>query len=321
MAITLNDFKEGGKLRQFVTKVGLLDKIDSSDVDQNDLLAKLRDSISHTVVAEDAEKNNWEYDEELDNTEVFEDDEINPNVEVPEDNKEEEKEDDDLPEVDDDPKEVETLTKKWDYIKDESTWNAAYEKEPLQKYYEDHPEEDLWNTTENRAVNFNDRWYTGTIDGEEVSCGTSWAADGVQKITVDGTDYFFEIWGYDLTPKDCELFSNVEMTESTGKTFEIATVSFSENCVHCWQGAINAPGASYPWAVIDVPAEFHGTIKCEYKETVKYPWGEEYKDFNKGYAIFSIPTEFGEEFKVDENGNAKTTFAKTKLNIYLVTEE
>lgn len=108
MAITLNDFKEGGKLRQFVTKVGLLDKIDSSDADQNDLLAKLRDSISHTVVAEDAEKNNWEYDEELDNTEVFEDDEINPNIEAPEEeSKEEEKEDDkeedddDLPVVDD----------------------------------------------------------------------------------------------------------------------------------------------------------------------------------------------------------------------------
>ena len=206
----------------------------------------------------------------------------------------------------------------WDYIYNESSWNSAYQDgKPLYKYYQDHPEEDLWNTAENRAVNFNDRWYTGTIDGEEVSCGTQWAADGVQKITVDGTDYFMEIWGYDLTPKDCALYTDVEMTESADKTFEIATVAFSADCVHCWEGSINAPGAAYPWVAVDVPTPFEGTIQFIYDEgTPVYPWGEGTREFLKGSGIASIPTELGEQYKLDEHG--ETTFDNSKLQIFLI---
>lgn len=113
MAISLNDFKEGGKLRRFVTQVGLLDKIDSTDVDQKDLLARLMNSIRHSSVVFDKNKDTWSYDEELDNTEVLEDDEINPKVEEPksvskkekpkkdEPKEEQPKKEDELPQVDD----------------------------------------------------------------------------------------------------------------------------------------------------------------------------------------------------------------------------
>lgn len=108
MAISLNDFKEGGKLRRFVTQIGLLSKIDSADVDQKDLLARLMNSIRHSSVVFDKNKDTWSYDEELDNTEVLEDDEINPKVEEPKKTtkkekpkKDEPKKEDELPQVDD----------------------------------------------------------------------------------------------------------------------------------------------------------------------------------------------------------------------------
>ena len=164
-------------------------------------------------------------------------------------------------------------------------------------------------------MNFDDCWYTGTIDGEEVSCGTSWAADGVQKITVDGTDYYMSIWGYDLVPADCELFSDVALTENIGKVFYIATVAFSADCVHCWEGAINAPGAVYPWAAVDVPTPFTGTIKLVYDEgTPVWPWGEDVREFLKGFGIASIPTELGEQYDAE-------TFDASKLVITLIPGE
>lgn len=190
----------------------------------------------------------------------------------------------------------------WYLIHDEATWNEAYNTEgsPLKRYYDAYPEEDLWNTKYNRAVNFNDRWYTGTIDGKEVSCGTTWAADGVQKIKVDDVDYYFEIWSYGLDPKNVALFNDVAMTDPVDKTFEIATVVFDpETCVHCWEGTINAPGAKLPWAVVDVKSpydlsEHDGKIEFQYDGSNYYPFGNEFRKF-KGFGIVSLPSLIGIE--------------------------
>ncbi len=46
MPITLNDFKEGGSLRNFVTQVGLLGKIDKEGVNQTELLNTLINSVT-----------------------------------------------------------------------------------------------------------------------------------------------------------------------------------------------------------------------------------------------------------------------------------
>jgi hypothetical protein len=212
--------------------------------------------------------------------------------------------------------EPEPVEADWDYIHDEQSWNAAYQEDrPLYKYYQNNPEEDLWNTAENRAVNFNDRRYAGNVDGESVECSAKWESDTVQSVVIDGVTYYGEIF-YDTNSHSLELFNDVNLTETTGKTFEISTVSFSEDCVHCWKGSINAPGAKYPWAAVAVPEPFAGTIQFIYDGgTPVYPWGE-YKEFTKGYGIASIPTELGDEYLLDENGN--TTFDNTKLQVLLI---
>lgn len=46
MPITLDDFKEGGALRQYVTKIGLLDQIDNGTLSEEELLARLDDSVT-----------------------------------------------------------------------------------------------------------------------------------------------------------------------------------------------------------------------------------------------------------------------------------
>lgn len=210
----------------------------------------------------------------------------------------------------------------WDFIHDEQSWNDAYNREgsPLKKYYEDHPEEDLWNNTQHRAVNFNDRWYEGTINGEEVSCGTAWAADGVQKITVDGVDYYTPIWGYGTEGHNAELFSDIECKESTGKIFEIATVSFSPECVHCWDGTINAPGSKLPWAVIDTAVPHDLSVEKAKVELAigtkkRYPYGEDFRNFNKGYGVISLPGTFnGMVQRIDPaNQKATDTFDRSTL--------
>ena len=210
---------------------------------------------------------------------------------------------------------------KWDFIHDEESWNAAYNREgsPLKKYYDAHPEEDLWNTKEGRAVNFNDRHYVGTIDGEKISCGTLWADDGVQKITVDGVDYYFEIWGYTLEPKTVELFSDIALSKSTGKMFEISDVSFSEDCKQCWDGMIHAPDAKLPWAAVDLKSpydlsKYEGKIEFQYDGNSYYPFGSEFGKFN-GFGMASIPVELGVD-PIDPNDQEATdTFDESKLTI------
>ena len=156
----------------------------------------------------------------------------------------------------------------WDYIIDEASWNASYQGGVLKDYYEwadaSSPyKEDLWNTVENRAANWNDIEKDGQGNPIEYE---------------DGYHYI--------------------------------------NCERCWKGAINAPGAKYPWAAVSLPKPFTGVVKFVYDEGESvYPWGSESKEFTKGFGVASIPTELGEEFLLDSEGN--TTFDDSKLKITL----
>lgn len=202
----------------------------------------------------------------------------------------------------------------FDYIWNETTWNAAYAKAPLQAYYENHPEEDCWNTTANRACNYNDRLYVGKIDNESFNGKATWASDNAQKITFDNEEYYAPIF-YGFEPQTVALYENVELTQSTGKEFVITTVCYSEDCPHCWLGAINAPGAIYPWCVVAIPESFNGTIKFVYDETNVV---ERTVESANVYYIESIPSLFGDEYQLDENGN--TTFDESKLVVTLISE-
>lgn len=221
-----------------------------------------------------------------------------------------------------------TIIAVWDYIWNEETWNTSYTKDnsALAAYYENNPDEDLWNETENRAANFNDKRYTIEIYGNaemtsdftEKQFDALWVSDTIQKLTnsEDNTEVYYTDMFYSLDENAHELFLNSEMTETANKFAKFNSFNFT-NCTHCWGGAINAPGASYPWCVVNLDKPTTGVIKLEYDGgEVVYPWGNKNKEFTKGYAICSIPNEFGEEYKLDANGD--TTFDASKLVVTII---
>ena len=157
----------------------------------------------------------------------------------------------------------------WEYIYDETSWNQSYQNGLLATYYAHYDsaspyKEDLWNTVENRAANWND-------------------------IEKDGQ----------------------------GNPIEYDDGYHYTNCVRCWQGAINAPGAQYPWAAVALPIPFEGYVKFTYDNgTPVYPWGDNIRTFSRGFGIASIPSELGSEFLLDNQG--QTTFDPAKLQVTLL---
>ena len=93
-----------------------------------------------------------------------------------------------------------------------------------------------------------------------------------------------------------------------------------DNCDRCWLGAINAPGASYPWAVVELDIPFEGTIRFNYKdENPVYPWGENNRVFTRGFAIASIPTELNKpELKINAEGESQEELLNGDLVITLL---
>lgn len=206
----------------------------------------------------------------------------------------------------------------YEYIFDEDSWNLYYNNESsaLRLYHNAYPEEDWWNNAANRACNYNDRLYKGALDGEQVEATVAWASEAAQKITIAGVEYYGAIF-YGFVPQDVALYNDVELAESAEKTLSISEITYSADCSKCWKGAINNPGAKYPWAAVELPIPFEGSIKFSYegKEDV-YPWGEAPRQFKKGFAVASIPTELGDEFLL--NGNGETTFDTSKFTVTLI---
>ena len=227
----------------------------------------------------------------------------------------------DVPDTPDEPTIIE-YDMVWDFIHDEQSWNDAYNRDgsALKRYYEDHPEEDLWNIDENRNVNFNDRWYEGTFDGEPISCGTQWVTTKSQKLTINGVVYYCEIWGYTLDPKTVELFVDPDLTQSAEKTFEITKVTFSpKHCKHCWEGTINAGEAQLPWVVVDPKSPYDLSkseckIEFQYNGSSVYPWDEDFRKF-RSYGVASLPVELGIDAIDPNNQEATDTFDKSKLAV------
>lgn len=200
----------------------------------------------------------------------------------------------------------------YDFIYNESTYNAALGNAPLQRYYEDYPEEDCYNTAEGRACNYNDRLYTGMLDGEEVNGQAQWASEAAQKITIGNDEYYAAIF-YGFNPQTLELFNDVDLTESTGKSYEITKVEYNEGCTQSWLG-VNKD--AFPWCAVNLPMPFQGTVKFTYDETNVV---ERQINSEHGYYIVQIAPMFGEEYKIDEND--QTTFDDSKLVVTLITNE
>lgn len=211
----------------------------------------------------------------------------------------------------------------WSFITDETSWNESYQNGGLKKYYQKYPEEDWWNTIADRACNYNDRVYEGTIGEDNVTCSVEWASNDAQKITIGENTYYGAIF-YGFEPQDVELFNDVALEESANKTLHITSIHYNGDCEQCWKGAINAPGAVYPWAVIDNVGD--AKVEMYYDDQVCYPWGKSVKSF--GFGCASIPNELKDagfiseseanDMKVNEAGEAVAPVDTTKIKFIAI---
>ena len=210
---------------------------------------------------------------------------------------------------------VEDIT--FDFIHDQDSWEASYANGVLKKYYEKYPEEDWWNTVADRACNYNDRVYEGTIDEEVVTCSVAWASDDAQKITINSVDYYGAIF-YGFEPEDVALFNDIDLTDSAEKTLHITSIHYNDDCEQCWKGAINAPRAIFPWVAVN---SWNGIMGLTIGETTVYPWGEE--EISKEWGIASLPKEFGTDIvpKIDPNDPTTDTFDPANLTAQSTREE
>jgi len=222
----------------------------------------------------------------------------------------------------------------WDYIYDEASWNAAYNRSDsaLKAYLDANPTEDLWNVTENRAANRNDKvcefisywdadWNTQYATWKVQA---TWATDDFSKVTVVensidgfvGQDYYVSVSAATPWNQLYRLAVDEQGNNYVDIWVKITSCGYTGSVQQSWSGAINAPGAAYPWAVLTLPKPFAWTIKFVYDGgSPVYPWWENAIVFNKWYAIASIPTELGNEYLLDVNG--ETTFDPNKLQISL----
>ena len=99
----------------------------------------------------------------------------------------------------------------YDFIYDEESWNASFEGGALKKYYTKYPDEDRYNTNENRWAVASDK-----VNGE-----------------------------------------------------------WPEYCVQCWEGAISAEGAKFPWVCPNFDTDVNSKIIFRYDgEEDVMPWGD-----------------------------------------------
>jgi len=241
----------------------------------------------------------------------------------------------------------------WEYINNETAWNASFANWWLKVYYEKYPSEDLWNTSTNSAPWFNDKIYTvqlylntGCV-GDDYTIKqykAQWYSDnGVQKIIdVDDNSIEYYIPTFFDTPQNSyELFCGAsggfvatpdDLVYPADKCIKVTSVSFWwENITHTWQAAITAPGAAYPWAIVNIPTTFRWIISFSYDwwDSV-YPWWEDIQTFDNWYGYASLPKEFkNNSFLLPENASAasgawiwtvgsSSAFDTTKFTISLV---
>lgn len=198
------------------------------------------------------------------------------------------------------------------YIWNRETYDAALTEAPLVSYYNDHPEEDCYNEAEQRPANYNDRKYSGLIDGVERFGTASWATDSAQLITLDDNSQYYAPIFYGFDPQTVELFNDEALQDSVGKSFEITKIYYNDNCPHSWDG-VNKD--AFPWIAVGLPKPFNGTVKFIYDET---PVEREITT-EHGYYIEQVASLFGSEYKLDEN--EETTFDINLLDVKLITEK
>jgi hypothetical protein len=206
----------------------------------------------------------------------------------------------------------------YDYVYDETSWNASESNGVLKKYHEKYPSEDLWNTSTNSAPGFNDKIYTVELYTDAECTGdfvvkqykAQWYSDnGVQKIidVEDNTIEYYIPTFFDTPTQIFELFAGAEggyvatpenLVYPCDKWIKVTDVSFGGEGVGPAYAGWIANGAQTPWIAINFVDD--ANVKPIFKYTGKndiYPWGDKVfgtSEGHKAWGIASLPQEFGE---------------------------
>jgi hypothetical protein len=237
---------------------------------------------------------------------------------------------------------TEAITPIYDYIYDKTSWNTSYQNGGLHVYYEMNPFEDLWSETLQRNATINDRrcdfisygdaegtneYATGTVQALVYGPweGTNYHKVKVVSNSIDGfigNEYYITTEGQTgptlVGDTLYELFTDSALSQGTGIYVKI-TRDYYPGFTQCWDGAIKANGAKYPWIVVHfegVEKDLQSIITFKYdgKSDVQ-PWGST-RLFGNGYAddgttklkiwgCASLPEEFQDNtFLIPETASA-----------------
>lgn len=213
----------------------------------------------------------------------------------------------------------------YEYIHDEESWELSAGNGVLSKYYAENPDEDHWNTIENRAGNFNDKVYEVEIGNGVYDFAAHWETDNVQKITnvEDEEEVYYLDMFYAVDENDHELFTDVELTESANKTARFRKVKWNdETCPQCWEGAVNAPGAKLPWVAVMFDTDVNSKLRFDYegKDSV-YPWGDTIfgkAEGHKEWGLASVAKEFNDDTLALVTNGGSGSFDGENFKITLV---
>ena len=227
----------------------------------------------------------------------------------------------------------------YDYIHDESSWNESYNYGTLKRYYEDNPYADLWNTVKNRIAEFDDRLYDVDIyediewidiieSGKFKTTKIDSSYQLITKVDNNEIQYYINVVAeVDNLYHEVFIKNDNDELESTGHYAHITELSYP-NCIHCWEGAFNAPEAQYPLIIPNFinsdNDNYNVILRFEYDglDSV-YPFGSD-TIFGNGnghtnYGVISIPEIFEDDsFIIPEISNNESTFDINKFQMVLV---
>lgn len=215
--------------------------------------------------------------------------------------------------VDDDPTEepVKQESDAWTYVYNEATFNSSLADGGLAKYYDAYPDEDLESTTGSGNATFNDRVYVGSLDdsNEVVEFKAGWEETS-QKITnvADSTEVYYmkrldenneqiaRFQGESWT-----LYTDAALTTEAGHVFNITRLEF-DGFEHTYNAAVNAPGSTLPWVVVNFADDAAYNVEFEYDGTaVPAQW-----DHAINWGIVSVVNDLG-----------IANFDESKLKMYI----
>lgn len=176
----------------------------------------------------------------------------------------------------DDDEPTKTESDAWSFVNDAESFNASLENGGLAKYYDKYPDEDLESTSGSGNATFNDRIYVGSLDNsnEVVEFKAGWEETS-QKITnvADPTEVYYmervDAQGnqYDrFQGESWTLYTDAALTTEAGHVLHITRLEF-DGFEHTYAAAVNAPGSTLPWVVVNFSGEETHTVEFEYDGT------------------------------------------------------